>query len=160
MTVFFWIWVQTGFTIIQIHYMYYIILLSIIMYVITNISNTIMDKLVETNKDYNVASVITNSIIGIVVGICFITVLGDIGRYIFVILSFIQILFNKFKIKNLTTFLTIINSTFIALVITEGTHSVVSGIIGLVILIILLIVIEKKKSNNNYEKLRIGLIIL
>lgn len=160
MTVFLWIWVQTEFSTIQINYMYYIIILSVIIYAITNIANIIIAELVETNKDYKMVSIIINIIIGIVVGACFISVLGDVGRYIFVILSLTQILFNEFKIKNITKFLTIINGIFIALVITEGTHSVVSGVIGLIMLMIFLMIIEKEKSINHYEKLRIGLIIL
>lgn len=159
-TVFFWLWIKVGPFKSQFNNMYHMILLSIIIYVIKSMADIIMDKLAEEKEQYKIVSLVSNSFIGLVIGICLITAFNDLGRNIFIILNLSQILFNEIKTKHITKFLTITNTVLITLVILKSSKIVTSIIFGIVALVIMLIVIEKKKRNNDYEELKIGLIVV
>ena len=159
MTVICWIAVDISFKVTYKADVIYLVLLSIIIYIIKNIANTIVEYSNEDYKKWQLIPVTLSLITGFIVGICLIIGLNEIGKNAFIFITIIQIIYNEYKFKRISRKLTTVNIVYIATVWMVDARTVFTSLLGIIVLIALIMTIEKIKKINVYEEVRIGLII-
>lgn len=164
LTVMVWVWSRSIFISDTTENLAYLVLLTMIIYLIKNIGNILIDRLEKPgteNKEMQLSylPIIMSLVTGILVGACLMSALETRGKNIFIAISLLQILFAEWKLKNIGKQITIANIGFIAIVSTIYARTVLISLLGLLLLIILLIGIDTIKRSNNYEEVKIILVI-